>query len=238
VLATSILRLIRTLQTVFREQARSVLRWFTFRKLEEGQEPFLGDWTEVLAKTTQPLLMQFWQQGALNSQRRVRRLAPSLPPPERQWSLVQPQVLAAARGATLQFCEETNATATKELGKSLGDLRELLAQGLEKGDAIRYLGKQVQKIFADPYRAYRIAQTEVSRATYGGALLAAQENPAVGGKMWLAGPNACQQCQDLDLVEKPLDKPFIVLPGGGPYAKIMHPPLHPFCLCDMTEVLA
>jgi hypothetical protein len=68
----------------------------------------------------------------------------------------------------------------------------------------------------------------------GGQLMAAMDSGVATGKTWLASGDACEQCLELDGVTKDLDEPFIVLPGGGPYARVMHPPLHPSCLCDMT----
>ena len=151
--------------------------------------------------------------------------------------LFNPRVLDAVDEAVLKFCRATNRTAVEDLRTAIRKLREALRKGLKRGDAVQVLAKKIRKIFADPQRAYRIAVTETSRAVHGGALLAAKEDPDVGGKQWLASPNACERCMELDGKEVGLDEPFYVDPKGGPYAVTDTPPLHPYCFCDMTEVL-
>jgi hypothetical protein len=137
----------------------------------------------------------------------------------------------------LRFCQETNATATGSLNDTLRKLREQLKQGLSQGDAVKTLAARVRTLFTDPSRAFTIAATESSRAMHEGALLAAKQSGVVNKKRWLASSDACNRCLQLANKEVLLDRPFIILPGGGPYARVMCPPLHPHCFCDFTEVL-
>lgn len=153
------------------------------------------------------------------------------------FDLFDPLVLRAVDKATLQFCEETNATAIGDLTTAIRKLRKLLKEGLEQGKAIAQLAREVKRIFTDPSRAFRIATTETSRAIHGGALLNAKESNLSLRKEWLASSDACELCLELNGVQKDLDEPFIV-DGTGPYANIMHPPRHPHCFCVMQEVLA
>jgi Phage Mu protein F like protein len=153
------------------------------------------------------------------------------------FDIYNPRVLDAVDQATMQFCRETNETAAKDLDEAIKDLRDLLKSGIERGDALRYLAGKVGEIFQDPYRSYRLAATETSRAVHAGGLMAAKESPLPLRKQWLAAPDACELCLDLDSEERDLDEPFVV-DGVGPYAVIQHPPRHPHCFCTWTEVLA
>lgn len=153
------------------------------------------------------------------------------------FDLFHPQVVDAVDDATMIFCRETNATATGELKAVLAKLRQALKEGLARGDAVAFLAQQIRRLFAEPYRAWRIASTEISRAMHGGALLAAKESGIVKKKRWLTSADACDRCILMNGKEVPLDQPFWVDPKGGPYAVIMFPPLHPQCMCDFTDVL-
>lgn len=318
-------RLLRTLQDLFRAQAREVMTQYSLDRLESGDElPELGHWDAVMAQVVRPTLLPFWQHGVLRSKLRQARLMrepkkveteiretntavrehdpnlllhapegrrflpaaevlgkgvmsngsraddlfrmrwqwgdivkaaaprrrPVTPAPGRlspvsrrpppisparmpaqsmsfSFDLYNPKVLTAVDDAVFRFCRETNATATVKLGEAREKLKRLLKRGLKRGDAVALLAKKVREVFADPFRAFRIAATESSRGIHGGALLAAKENPEVGGKRWLASPDACDRCLDLDGDERLLDEPFYIDPKGGPYSVCNYPPLHP-----------
>lgn len=153
------------------------------------------------------------------------------------FDLYNPKILDAVQQAAFTFCRETIATATDDLAKSMARLRQSLAEGLAAGEANRALAGRIQQIFADPFRAHRIAATEASRAVHAGQLLAAAESGVVVAKVWLASPDACELCQELEGKTVPLNQPFYFDPKGGPYAAVMYPPLHPFCMCAMTEMI-
>jgi len=146
-----------------------------------------------------------------------------------------PHVAAAVRRLTLTFCAETNRTSRHELAKARQLLREELEEGLEEGEALVKLTARVRRIFAAP-RAYDIARTESARAIEAGGMLAAQASGVVRAARWLTAPDSCDACQELDGKEVPLGTPFVVLPGGGPYAVVYHPGLHPSCRCSVTYV--
>jgi len=314
-----ILRFVKLLQLIFAQQARDALSHMTLEGIESGEVPDLTHWVGVTANSTKPLVLQWFQQGIVQSQRRVaallqgakpddglrrhtfatatifgkgvgvigsrpryrttridkgsprtvlqlpdslpmvqvlkieppprrRRPAP-VPPPAAQptpsrptistrFDLFNPKVLDAVDAATMKFCRETNETAVGNLKTAIKDLRKLLKAGLEKGEATRLLARKVSEIFTDPARAFAIATSETSRALHGGQLMAAKENPAVGGKQWLASSDACDACLDLDGEERKLDEPFYVDPAGGAYAIYQHPPRHPHCLLPETTICA
>jgi Phage Mu protein F like protein len=154
-----------------------------------------------------------------------------------RFDLTNPKVRDAVHAACLMFCRETNETAVGELHEALKKLRLQLAEGLDKGEALRTLAGRVLRIFADPYRAHRIAATESKRALEAGSLMSAKESGVVSKMRWLTSSDGCEDCQLLDGKEVDLDEPFHVGPGGGPYAVTKHPPRHPNCFCTMTEVL-
>jgi hypothetical protein len=153
------------------------------------------------------------------------------------FDLYDPRILDAVDQAALKFCRETNDTATVDLREATTRLRKLLKEGLPKGQAVRYLARKVRDIYADPFRAQRIVATEVPRALHGGRFLTAKESGLVTHKSWLASTDACERCLDLDSKVVALAEPFWVDPKGGPYAVVLYPPLHPFCMCDWEEEL-
>ena len=257
----SVHRLGQLLQAAFRQQAAEVGRLLSLRVLTDEDVPRLDQFPERMAALVKPMLTQLTQQGIVQSRRRLaglqggrfseavfripQRIAirnghtfgPRLKQLGVSFDVFDPLVLRAVDKATLVFCEETNETAVGNLKDAVKKLRKLLKEGLEQGKAVAVLAREIRRIFADPQRAYVIAATESARAIHAGALLNAKESSLKLKKEWLASSNACGRCQDLHGVQKKLDQPFTI-DGTGPYARIMHPPLHPHCTCDWTEVLA
>jgi len=257
---TATTRFARLLQGAFARQAIDAARLLSPGILTRDEVPRFDHWPEILAETVKPLVLQLTQQGVIDSRRRLARFQGGRTSeamfrlPARitlrndtlfgkrlkqlgvSFDLFDPLVLRAVDKATLEFCEETNATAVGELKEAVAKLRKLLKSGLEEGRAVAELARQVRRIFADPNRAYRIAITETARALNGGALLNAKESSLRLKKEWLSS-GGCQDCRDLDGVQKELDEPFVIR-GSGPYSRVLYPPLHPYCVCDWTEVLA
>jgi hypothetical protein len=225
--------LLQALQVIFDAQARDV--WSRFRLNEDI--PDTRAWIPAVARIAQPVFLRYFQEGIV----RQRQKRPLPLPQKKQLSLAfdlfNPKVLDAVDQAVLQFCQETNDTATLAAEEAREEVRRLLKEGLPQGDAYSFMASKIREIYADPYRAFRIATTETSRAMHGGQLLAMKEEPLITAKQWLAAADACPICQELDGEEKPLDEPFLVKPGRGPYRTIQTPPAHPFCFCTMNEVL-
>lgn len=144
------------------------------------------------------------------------------------FDLFNPKVIDAVNRATMEFCRETMETATSELTVALDELRRKMREGLAAGDAVSALAIKVRTIFADPARAFRIAATEGSRAVHGGQMMLAHE-AGVTKHSWLASSDCCPDCAKLNGKTVDIGKPFIVLPKGGTYATVLHPPLHPYC---------
>lgn len=143
----------------------------------------------------------------------------------------------AVRQMVFAFCESTLATCRHEAEEAYSLLRDELAEGLSKGEAVNRLAKRVRGIFDDPARAYLIARTEASRATHAGQVIAAEESGVVGWLLWMASADACPLCRKLDGVTVALGQDFAVDAGAGAYSRIPHPPRHPRCTCTTAEVL-
>ena len=141
------------------------------------------------------------------------------------------------RRLTFDFCEETNRTSRLHLLEARAALRRELAEGLSQGEAVKKLAARVRRIFDTP-RARTIAITETSRATHASQMLAAQESGVVQGLQWLTPSDSCDRCLPLAGKVVKLGEPFVVLPGGGPYAVVRHPPYHPHCRCSVSEILS
>jgi uncharacterized protein YoaH (UPF0181 family) len=252
-------RLDRILRIAFAQQAAEVGRRLGPSILDgDGTVPGMDHWIDHLAAMLKPTMTQLFQQGIVESRRRIAALggapAAAYRPPQRiiiphrfvhtrkqlgvSFDLFDPRVLRAVDNATFQFCEETNETATTDLKEAIRKLRALLKRGLEKGKAIAQLAMEIKRIFSDQARAFRIATTETSRAVHGGALYNAMESSLRLKKSWLASSDACDACWELAEKEPiELDEPFVV-DGTGLYARIMHPPRHPHCFCTMSEILS
>jgi SPP1 gp7 family putative phage head morphogenesis protein len=102
------------------------------------------------------------------------------------------------------------------------------------GETNDRIAERIGQVFSDPDRARRIAVTETARVMHAGQMAAAAESGVVSGMRWLASSDACERCANLDGVVVPLGKPFEIS-GVGPYSRILHPPLHPHCMCTITE---
>jgi SPP1 gp7 family putative phage head morphogenesis protein len=154
------------------------------------------------------------------------------------FDVFNPQILEAIRRLVFDFAQSTLVTRKQEVEAAYAQLQAELAEGLEQGETIRNLARRIQGIFDDPQRAYVIARTEAMRATQAGSVLAAQKSGVVQKKQWLASSLSCPECKALAGKEVALDQPFVILPGGGSYAVVYHPPYHPNCTCDITYVLS
>ncbi len=194
----------------------------------------LGEFSALMAADMQPLLEQAYDAGALRALARIGVSADT-------WDVSNPKVQQAVERASMTFCETTNRTTSLQLNDAIERLRAEIADGTLQGEPIPELAKRVNAVFdyADRHRATVIAQTESSRAVHTAERMAAEETGLVEGYDWLLATDACPECIEFAKSHGTTDlsAPFAVLPGGGPYAEIMGPPLHPNCRCTMTERL-
>jgi hypothetical protein len=234
----------RTLRTVWHRQMAAVAS-----AIRSGRPaPNLSAWDQTLSELSVPLLTVHYHQGGTAAGRRIRlararagksaggaRVKSLVSIDVSDFDVFRPEVLTAIRQAALSFAASTNATSTARVGEAIDALRRELAGGLAEGESLQRLGRRVRSIFADPERACTIASTEASRAMHAGQMMAARE-AGVERKRWLASSDACGRCLALDGVEADIGDPFYVDPRGGPYAVVMHAPLHPNCMCTYVEV--
>lgn len=217
-----------------------------------GQPPSLAAWLPVMQEAVRPALFPLWQAGArrglrsilgqlTRTQRKCWRLNKDLahrPTIGLDFELFNTRILEALDGAVFDFCRSTLDTIRGDVGTAVERLRQDYREAMERGETARGITARVQRIFADPQRAFTIATTETQRAVHGGQLLVAEESSIVKSKRWLASSDACDKCLAMAaLGEIPLDQPFYVDPKGGPYAVVQHPPKHPRCMCSLLEVV-
>ncbi len=259
-LQNSVYQLQVILNHIFQAQAREIMSRLTLDRIRAGDFPDMSHWTQIMAQACRPTLLRQWQMGMIRSARNVEHLAAQrgqqVPAAKSlRWALgkaggrsitprfgalsfdlVNPRVMDAVDNLTLIFCQTTNATATDDLETSLTRVRSFLAEGLSEGQAYRAVAAEVFRIFAEPTRATMIAITETNRASNQGALLSAAESELDLLLRWQPSSRACDRCLDLEGEEVKPGEPFIILPGGGPYAVVTSPPLHPRCCSGVTPI--
>lgn len=149
--------------------------------------------------------------------------------------VVDPHVEELARSYLYDFAASTLATSKYSVLEAYQKTQEIMGHGLASGDALAQTTQALAQVFQDPHRASMIAASESSRLYHGGQLITAEESGQVHGKTWLASSDACEECLALNGKSVPLDEPFVDRPGR--YGRVMHPPLHPFCMCSLTYEL-
>lgn len=204
------------------------------RRVEVGNDAVFGNST-VIPLEQQPSY-NFGPNITLFKSARGRVVCKAAPDVGFDFDLFNPRVLRAVDALTMAFCQDTFQTAQLAVRDAQEATRQLLRDGLPKGAAVELLAREVRTIFADPKRAFTIAATEGARAIHGGQMTAAQE-AGVERHSWLASADACEHCLKLDGKSVKLGEPFWVNPKGGPYAVVLHPPLHPHCVLPDTHVI-
>jgi len=155
------------------------------------------------------------------------------------FDLLRFEVLEEIRRAAFALARTTFATAELEARKAVQAAREQLRQGISTGETTRELNARFFQIFADPYKAARIAQTEASNAFHGGQMFAARKSNVVTGLRWLASSDACKEiCLPLNGKVVKIGEPFYKHPKPGPYQFVYHPAAHPHCFCAMVSVVS
>lgn len=174
----------------------------------------LTPWTHTLTDVIKPFLLTTLAGG----------------PPGKN-SVVTPAVLDAAEAAALNAARSVLATLGAEVTTLLGNPTVGSTTALRSTTELR---DGLLSIFANPQRPLRLAVTEHARAqNY--ARLQALRLAGYARKRWLlVGSSPCRRCTELADVALPLDTPFYTDPGGGPYAVVQYPPLHPWCLCEVV----
>jgi hypothetical protein len=211
-------------------------------------------WDRELAESAEPGMVSLVAQGVMLEGRKwtpiprpvrvppppVSPVATALLEPPRivlGRTRMAPEIVEAAHRLSFDFARSVNETTAERLEGVYSEFRAGLVEWAQGGEAINELAKRVRKVIADPKRALTIARTEGRRTMEAGRMIAAKAASIRLGKRWVASPDACPRCLALAANRKPLelDEPFIV-EGSGPYAVVMHPPLHPHCFCATAFV--
>jgi len=138
--------------------------------------------------------------------------------------LVDQKVIDFIDGKAFRFASEVNETTQAAL-------REALGEGVVAGEGVPQLKNRVSEIFQDrkSWEAERIARTEVIEAHNQADVLAYKQSGVVSKKEWLAEPDACEICREVDQQQVLLNDSFST--GGD------SPPAHPNCRCAILPVL-
>lgn len=100
---------------------------------------------------------------------------------------------------------------------------------MEEGWSTDELAKALEENYGfSATRAEVIARTETASADVQGNLIVYKES-GISKKKWLASPDCCDDCQELDGEEVGIDEDFKDGTQG--------PPLHPQCRCDVVPII-
>jgi len=136
-----------------------------------------------------------------------------------------------------------------EMGKTTQvKVATVLTELVDEGATIDEMADELEARGFDPARARKIARTETSRAMNRGQIDAWRQSNVVTGKKWLASPEACPFCDQLERSDeiKAMDQDFLqvgdsVTADGKTlvvdYDAVSGPPLHPNCRCTLVPVL-
>jgi SPP1 gp7 family putative phage head morphogenesis protein len=122
-----------------------------------------------------------------------------------------------------------NPNAQWQITESTRDMiQDVTAQALDEGWSNDELASALQDNYAlSDVRAEMIARTETARADAAGQVTG-WKAAGVAQKEWLAAPDCCDECQEMDGDIAPIDGTF---PGGADV------PLHPQCRCTCLPVV-
>jgi SPP1 gp7 family putative phage head morphogenesis protein len=110
-------------------------------------------------------------------------------------------------------------------------LRGDVTSALDEGWSNDTLAAKLKESYAfSDTRAETVARTETARADVNGNVAGWKASGVVDGRKWLAAPDCCDICQEIDGETADLDGTY---PGGVDGA-----PLHPNCRCNEVPVMA
>lgn len=111
------------------------------------------------------------------------------------------------------------------------DIRRLVGRQADEGWSIERLADEIRKQgeITSKSRSELIARTETASAYSQGSILAYEESGVVSGIEWLAGPDECPECAELN---------GKIVGLGDEFADgINYPPAHPACRCAIAPVV-
>jgi hypothetical protein len=157
-----------------------------------------------------------------------------------QWLVRAPEVIEAARNATLDLCQETIEQFTQDTLRTLEGMRADIAASIEAGETAGELTNRISTWIKDNarWRARRIAITESARAYNTGLTSAAEGLDFITGWELLLSGDACPMCQMIFRLCPVIAKGGTFGTNGKnkTYKDLKFPPFHPGCRCSLLEV--
>lgn len=230
--------LAKVVKKFFKSQLGDVLNTLGGKKAGALPKKFIPmkKWNRELYKASQPVIELYYKDAYKNTSANiVKRSGVS----NEVFNVTSPYLSEQINNLALHFCEETNATTTKELNKALEALREEIEEGLIEGDRMSELTTRVQSVFesAEKERAELIAQTEASRSHHEAQRQSAKDSGVVKGFKLLISSEACELCQSLATQEIGLDDYFYKDDTAPEEYQDRLVPVHPGCQCAIEEIL-
>lgn len=211
----------------------------------------LPEYAKAVADAARPFMESAINAGGQFGIRRLRGITASLPP-ALGFDVTNPEVQKFIDRYTVKLSNGVN-------NYTYVRARDILNDGLNKGESISQLTERVQEwagkvgdgVRGLEYRAANIARTESARAYVAGQEEAWKQTGVVSGKRWLLGPSPCSFCSAMaqQFNGKTVNLGTAFLPQGATitdgegatmtldYSETMGPPLHPQCVCDVIPVL-
>ena len=202
------------------------------RKELEPIDPFTGG--QIMAARFIPYIDAYIEAGG-NAIRAELGFQPA-----DDWLIRSPQIIEAARTATLDLCQETVDKFLVDVGTGLNEIRREVATSIEQGETLGNTVNRVSKWLDDEsrWRARRVAVTESARAYNAGNMAATNEADFVAGYKLILSADACPMCHMIARL-------CPVIPKGGSfgangknptYRNLKMPPFHPNCRCTIGVV--
>lgn len=108
-------------------------------------------------------------------------------------------------------------------------LRSTTEQAVAEGWSADEMAKAIMEDYAfSADRAEMIARTEIANADIAGSVAGWKASGLVNKKEWLAAPECCDECQEMNGKKAPVD---------GTFEDGKDVPLHPQCRCDVLPVV-
>lgn len=221
-------KLARVLRPILRRQLEEV-RAFLHAEIGLGIDRFPGRvptmrrWDKAIAQAAEPVLAQYYREGARSAARRLGRNSHALSAADRH----------TVRELAAKMARQINTTSNKLLAKAYRARQEAIRRGASEAQATRAVLRRATKIFADPRRAKVIGLTEGVRAFHAGQEAFDEASGAVKAHRWRICKGACPKCVRLNGKVVALGKPFTVDERGEP---VYYPPRHPRCRCVTESV--
>lgn len=235
--------LTEALRRFFNEQNAAVQAAVMNGKLD-GFKSFCREWDQRLIDMTRPTIRQLWEAEVRGKLYKVN--AAFVNSPAGKSMKLQGKAMPVVTGAfdvirkeALELLDSQMHAYAKSINETTGEALDAAISNvvitMQKENTIPALTEAVKGVFKDASesRARMIAITESSRATHDGAVLAATRSGVVKRFEFLASPDCCDICQELNGKKVSLAEAEAEL---GEYDRQL-PPVHPNCRCTLLEDL-